>query len=66
MVPGRKGIAFVEYTDDASSTVARDKLHNIKYGGSEDGPRVKVRHCAFYWRKHSLTPRAGHVRQGVA
>lgn len=30
LIPGRKGIAFVEYTDEASSTVAREALHNYK------------------------------------
>lgn len=30
LIPGRKGIAFVEYTDEASSTAAREALHNYK------------------------------------
>lgn len=30
LIPGRKGIAFVEYTDEPSSTAAREALHNYK------------------------------------
>ncbi|GAA5880628.1 hypothetical protein JCM16303_004288 [Sporobolomyces ruberrimus] len=40
-IPGRKNIAFVEFTDEASSGVAREALHNSKQGG-EDGPKLKV------------------------
>lgn len=32
LIPGRKGIAFVEYTDEPSSTTAREALHNYKVG----------------------------------
>jgi hypothetical protein len=39
-IPGRKNIAFVEFTDEASSGVAREALHNLKQG--EDGPKLKV------------------------
>ncbi|GAA5927684.1 U1A/U2B"/SNF family RNA-binding protein [Sporobolomyces koalae] len=39
-IPGRKNIAFVEFTDEASSAVAREALHNTKQG--EDGPKLKV------------------------
>ena len=40
-IPGRKNIAFVEFTDEAASAVAREALHNSKLGG-EDGPKLKV------------------------
>ena len=30
LIPGRKGIAFVEYADEQSSTTAREALHNYK------------------------------------
>lgn len=30
MIPTKKDIAFVEYMDEASSTVAKDALHNFK------------------------------------
>ncbi|GAA5983827.1 hypothetical protein JCM5350_007562 [Sporobolomyces pararoseus] len=39
-IPGRRNIAFVEFTDEASSAVAREALHNMKQG--EDGPKLKV------------------------
>lgn len=39
LIPGRKGIAFVEYTDEASSTVAREALHNYKV---DDEHKMKV------------------------
>lgn len=29
-IPGRRNIAFVEYTDEESSTAAREKLHNTR------------------------------------
>lgn len=41
LIPGRKGIAFVEYTDEASSTVAREALHNYKID-EENKMKVKI------------------------
>ena len=41
-IPGRKNIAFVEFTDDGSSGVARDALHNTKYGEGEAALKLKV------------------------
>jgi U2 small nuclear ribonucleoprotein B'' len=41
MVPGRKGLAFVEYDDDASATTAKEKLHN-RWGDGDDAPKMKV------------------------
>jgi U2 small nuclear ribonucleoprotein B'' len=32
-IPAKKDIAFVEFTDDASATVAKDALHNFKIDG---------------------------------
>jgi U2 small nuclear ribonucleoprotein B'' len=32
MIPTKKDIAFVEYADEASATVAKDALHNSKLG----------------------------------
>ncbi|KAI5479801.1 U1 snRNP-associated protein Usp102 [Pseudohyphozyma bogoriensis] len=40
-IPGRKNIAFVEFLDEQSSGVARDALHNTKFGG-ENGLKLKV------------------------
>jgi len=42
VISGRKGIAFVEYTDEASSAVAKEALHNMRFGDSEDSPKMKV------------------------
>ena len=33
LIPTRSDIAFVEYSDAASSAVAREALHNIKLDG---------------------------------
>lgn len=41
-IPGRKNIAFVEFTDDGSSGVARDALHNTKYGEGDAALKLKV------------------------
>ncbi|MBW0488051.1 hypothetical protein O181_027766 [Austropuccinia psidii MF-1] len=38
-IPGRSNIAFVEYTDAASSGVAKDALHNYKFDGEH---KIKV------------------------
>lgn len=40
LIPTKKDIAFVEYTDEASSTVAKDALHNYKLDGEN---KIKVR-----------------------
>lgn len=36
-IPGRRNIAFVEFEDESSSAVARDALHNTKFGTTADG-----------------------------
>jgi U2 small nuclear ribonucleoprotein B'' len=46
-IPGRRNIAFVEFADEHSSSVARDALHNSKFSGttgasSEEGLKIKV------------------------
>ncbi|GAA5987402.1 hypothetical protein JCM11641_002277 [Rhodosporidiobolus odoratus] len=46
-IPGRKNIAFIEFTDDHSSGTARDALHNTKFSGTlgagaEEGLKIKV------------------------
>jgi len=40
LVPSKKDIAFVEYLDEGSATVAKDALHNYKLDGEN---KVKVR-----------------------
>jgi len=40
LVPSKKDIAFVEYLDEGSATVAKDALHNYKLDGEN---KIKVR-----------------------
>ncbi len=40
LIDTKKDIAFVEYTDEASSTTAKDALHNYKLDGEN---KIKVR-----------------------
>lgn len=40
MIPTKKDIAFIEYADEASSTVAKEALHNYKLDGEQ---KIKVR-----------------------
>ncbi|KAJ4470852.1 hypothetical protein J3R30DRAFT_1130884 [Lentinula aciculospora] len=39
LIPTKKDIAFVEFTDEASSTVAKDALHNYKLDGEN---KIKI------------------------
>ena len=40
LIPTKKDIAFVEFVDEASATVAKDALHNYKLDGEN---KIKVR-----------------------
>ena len=40
LIPTKKDIAFVEYVDEGSATVAKDALHNYKLDGEN---KIKVR-----------------------
>ena len=42
MIPTKKDIAFVEYMDEGSATVAKDALHNYRLDGET---KVKVSTC---------------------
>ena len=44
MIPTKKDIAFVEYMDEGSATVAKDALHNYKLDGEN---KIKVRLIAL-------------------
>jgi RNA recognition motif-containing protein len=59
LIPTKKDIAFVEYMDEGSATVAKDALHNYKLDGEN---KIKVRltlcldcflltFCIDYFRK---------------
>ncbi|KAM0788890.1 hypothetical protein ACM66B_002973 [Microbotryomycetes sp. NB124-2] len=41
-IPGRKNIAFVEFVDETTSGVARDALHNTKFGEGDGALKLKV------------------------
>ncbi|KAK4055589.1 hypothetical protein OIV83_000135 [Microbotryomycetes sp. JL201] len=41
-IPGRKNIAFVEFVDETTSGVARDALHNTKFGEGDNALKLKV------------------------
>ena len=40
LIPTKKDIAFVEYMDEGSATMAKDALHNYKLDGEN---KIKVR-----------------------
>jgi RNA recognition motif-containing protein len=71
LIPTKRDIAFVEYADEASATVAKDALHNFKIDGET---KMKVRPLiAVSWRGSSadlpiVSSRriAGHVRKEVS
>ena len=44
-IPAKKDIAFVEFADEATATVAKDALHNFKIDGET---KMKVR-GGFFW-----------------
>ena len=57
LVPSKKDIAFVEYLEEGSATVAKDALHNYKLDGEN---KIKVRQAAqrFLSLISSLFPRS--------
>lgn len=46
LIPAKKDIAFVEYADEESATVAKEALHNFKIDG-ETKMKVCVRRAFF-------------------
>ena len=44
LIPTKKDIAFVEYMDEVSATVAKEGLHNFKLDGEN---KIKVCLCFF-------------------
>lgn len=50
MIPTKKDIAFVEYMDEGSATVAKDALHNYRLDGES---KIKVS-CTFHIRELML------------
>lgn len=63
LIPTKKDIAFVEFLDEASATVAKDALHNYKLDGEN---KIKVRATAHISERllmHSSAP--DHLRAQV-
>jgi RNA recognition motif-containing protein len=59
LIPTKRDIAFVEYADEASATVAKDALHNFKIDGetkmkvgSLPGCLVASVVCVLKWIVH--------------
>lgn len=52
LIPTKKDIAFVEYLDEASSSVAKDALHNYKLDGEN---KIKVLDCTTFHQRLLLT-----------
>jgi len=51
VIPAKKDIAFVEYMDERSATVAKEALHNYKIDGEN-----KIKVCTLYCRVLELIP----------
>ena len=51
MIPAKKDIAFVEYMDERSATVAKEALHNYKIDGEN-----KIKVCTLYCLVLELIP----------
>jgi hypothetical protein len=63
MIPTKKDIAFVEYGDEGSATVAKEALHNYKLDGE-----TKMKVCACHthsWRRYTETLLSDHLRQKI-
>ncbi len=68
LIPNKRDIAFVEYADEGSATVAKDALHNFKIDGET---KMKVRvsrynyafECAQWILMRHLS--SGHLREEV-
>ena len=44
LIPTKKDIAFVEYMDEVSATVAKEGLHNFKLDGEN-----KIKVCLWFF-----------------
>jgi RNA recognition motif. (a.k.a. RRM, RBD, or RNP domain) len=62
LIANKKDIAFVEYMDEGSATVAKDALHNYKLDGEN---KIKVRHFAGRSNIADMSPQSDHVRKKV-
>jgi hypothetical protein len=65
LIANKKDIAFVEYMDEGSATVAKDALHNYKLDGEN---KIKVR-VSFLSEKTDIADvsfQLDHVREEVS
>ncbi|KAI0814833.1 hypothetical protein BC629DRAFT_1279893 [Irpex lacteus] len=62
LIPTKKDIAFVEYLDEGSATVAKDALHNYKLDG-ENKIKVSVKLAVFVSRRADLVPQITFARK---
>lgn len=61
-IPAKRDIAFIEFADEGTATVAKDALHNFKIDGET---KMKVSECGRRgWIRADIL-RAGHVREEV-
>lgn len=60
LIPTKKDIAFVEFLDEGSATVAKDALHNYKLDGEN---KIKVSFCASISSRTLLNGRADYLRK---
>jgi len=62
LIANKKDIAFVEYMDEGSATVAKEALHNYKLDGEN---KIKVRLLARIYNLTDMTSQLDHVRKEV-
>jgi len=62
LIANKKDIAFVEYMDEGSATVAKDALHNYKLDGEN---KIKVRVMATRSNLADASLQLDHVRKEV-
>jgi RNA recognition motif. (a.k.a. RRM, RBD, or RNP domain) len=62
LIANKKDIAFVEYMDEGSATVAKEALHNYKLDGEN---KIKVRLLAKIYNLIDMIPQLDHVRKEV-
>lgn len=65
LIPTKKDIAFVEYLDEGSATVAKDALHNYKLDG-ENKIKVSGHHCSLFQQHPNPSfPFVDYIREEV-
>lgn len=65
MIPAKKDIAFVDFGDEASSTLAKEALNGYKLGEGEEAASMKVSPLSFLSPALSLGVAAGVTGGGA-